>query len=90
MFTQDEILVAQMIVASQLPRVVVEAGGYTYLCYAKDAGALLTDAAWQVQRVDATGNAQFAAAGATSPSTRAFIHQADDPASLTYPDRSGA
>ncbi len=86
MINQVDLQVAQVINAGQVARHIVETGGYVYLCLARPdrPGAMLADKVWQIQRIDSDGNSVFAAAGATSPATKAFVHAASNPAGLTF------
>ena len=62
------------------------ANGQTeYLCIPKDPNALLTDSVWMVLKYvyDSTG---FQTATLVAEGKSDFIHRADNPASLTYPD----
>lgn len=74
---------AQMIIAGQYQSAIVEDdSGNTYICYARNPKAKLTDAVWQVARVDSDGSRQFA------ENTARFKFRADDPESLNFPSRS--
>ncbi len=91
MINQNDINLAHIINAGQAGGThIVESNGNTYICLARPdrPDAMLADKVWQVRRIDADGNSIFAATSATTGATKAFIHAATAPASLTYHARA--
>jgi chorismate synthase len=76
----ERVTIAQLIMAGQLARRIVESGSYTYIAYALEVGALYSESKWQVQRIDESGNLVFADGDAQ------FNNTCSDMTALTYPD----
>jgi hypothetical protein len=64
-------------VTETLQMQIIESGTYTYICLAR-VGTPLSDAYWQIKRIDASGNIMYADANEN------FDNIATDPTSLSY------